>query len=75
MSAAAEFVSERIGTIRLVTWGGFAFLVTALVAAVLGGLLLAGPYAGEADPVAFVAFEGAAFVGTLVIVAIAVVTA
>ena len=75
MSAAAEFVSERIGTIRLIAWAGFAFLVAALVAVVVGGLVVAGPYAGDPDTVAFLAFEGAALVGTIVIAAVSVASA
>ena len=75
MSAAAEFVSERIGTIRLVAWGGFALLVAALVAAVVSGLALAGPYAGDSDTVAFLAFEGAALAGTILFVAVSVASA
>lgn len=75
MSAAAEFVSERIGTIRLVVWAGFALLVTVLVAAVLGGLYVAGPYEGVPDRVAFLAFVGAALVGTAATVAVSVASA
>ena len=75
MSAAAEFVSERIGTIRLAAWSGFAFLVAALVAAVVGGLVVAGPYTGAPDTVAFLAFEGAALVGTVLMVVVSVASA
>ncbi len=75
MSAAAEFVIERIDTIRKVTWGGFAAFVAALAAVALAGVALAGPYHGTPDTLAFFAFEAAALVGTLAIVLVSVATA
>lgn len=74
MSAAAEFVTERMGTIRLVVWGGFASFAAALVGAVIVGLALAGPYEGAPDTLGFLAFEAAALVGTAVFVVVAAVT-
>ena len=71
----AESVSQRIGLIRMVVWGGFGSLVAALVLVVIAGLVLAGPYAGDPDTVAFLAFEAAAVVGTVVMVGVSVASA
>ena len=71
----AESVSQKMGLIRLVVWGGFGSLVAALVAVVIAGLVLVGPFAGDPDTVAFLVFEAAAVVGTLAMVGLAVVSA
>lgn len=71
----AESVSQRMSLIRLVVWGGFGSLVAALVAVVVAGLVLVGPFAGDPDTVAFLAFEAAAVVGTAALVGVAVASA
>ena len=71
----AESVSQRIGLIRMVVWGGFGSLVAALALVVIAGLVLAGPYAGVPDAAAFLVFEAAAVVGTVVIVGVSVASA
>ena len=71
----AESVSQRIGLIRTVVWAGFGSLVAVLVAVVIAGLVLVGPFTGVPDTVAFLTFEAAAVVGTLVMVGLAIVSA
>lgn len=75
MASAAQTVAERSGTIRLVAWAVLTSLVAAFVAVIVWGLFVAGPYTGISDPVAFLAFEAVAVLGTVAFVAVSILSA